>query len=47
MNNIILTATLIVAFFMCILAYLMGLKHGKQLGNGIVPKVELNIVKRQ
>ena len=45
MNNIILAITLVVAFFMCIKAYTLGLKHGKQLSNGIVPKLELNPIK--
>lgn len=42
LNNIILAATLIGAFFMCILSYITGLKHGKQLSQAIVPKVSLN-----
>jgi hypothetical protein len=45
MNNIILSATLIVAFFMCIGAYCLGLKHGKQLSNAIIPQVNINPVK--
>ena len=27
---------------MCIKAYTLGLKHGKQLSNAIVPKIDLN-----
>ena len=45
MNNVILAITLVVAFFMCIKAYILGLKHGKQLSNAIVPKIELNPIK--
>ena len=35
--NIILAAMLIVAFFMCINSYILGLKHGKQLVNKEIP----------
>lgn len=45
MNNVILTAVLITAFFMCIKAYTIGLKHGKQLTNNQVPIINLNPVK--
>lgn len=45
MNNIILAITLVVAFFMCIKAYTLGLMHGKQLSNAIVPKLDLNPIK--
>lgn len=45
MNNIILSATLIVAFFLCIGAYCLGLKHGKLLSNNQIPKIELNPLK--
>lgn len=41
--NIIYLATLVVAFFMCIKAYTLGLKHGKQIINNEVP--EINPVK--
>ena len=39
MNNLILAITLVVAFFMCISAYILGLRHGKELAKGIVPKL--------
>lgn len=45
MYNLILSATLVVAFFMCVSAYCLGLRHGKQLSNGKVPEVKLNPVK--
>jgi len=45
MNNIILAITLVVAFFMCIKAYTLGLKHGKQLSLSIVPKFGLNPIR--
>jgi uncharacterized membrane protein len=44
-QNIILAAILIVAFFMCISAYFLGLKHGKQLGNNQIPNINLNPTK--
>lgn len=32
--------------FLCVIkGYCLGLKHGKQLSNGIVPKLELNPIK--
>lgn len=44
--NLIIAAILIVAFFMCIKAYMLGLKHGKQLSNNDdIPAVNLNPVK--
>jgi hypothetical protein len=45
MYNILIAAILIVAFFMCIKAYTLGLKHGKQLSNAIIPQVNINPVK--
>jgi hypothetical protein len=45
-QNIILAATLIVAFFMCISAFLLGIKIGKQLSNNQVPTVQINPVKK-
>lgn len=41
----ILTVTLVVAFFMCISAYGLGVKHGLQFKDGRVPKVNLNPVR--
>jgi hypothetical protein len=43
--NLIIAAILIVAFFMSISAYILGLKHGKQLSNNIIPSVNLNPTK--
>lgn len=45
-QNIILAATLIVAFFMSVSAYTLGLKHGKQLSSNSIPNVTLNPVKK-
>ena len=42
MYNIIITALLIGAFFMCTGSYWIGVKHGKLLSNGIIPKINLN-----
>ena len=39
MNNIILAITLVVAFFMCINSYILGLKHGKQLVIKEIPTI--------
>lgn len=44
--NIIITALLISAFFMCISAFLWGVRIGKHLGNGVVPTPTLNPVKK-
>lgn len=44
MDNLILSATLIVAFLMCIKAYTIGIQHGKQLSQGNIPKVQINPV---
>lgn len=41
----VLAAVLVIAFFMCISAYALGLSHGKQLSEGRVPKVDLNPVR--
>lgn len=46
MYNIIITALLISAFFMCITSYILGLKHGKLLGNNQIPNIEINPVKK-
>lgn len=45
MNNIILAITLVVAFFMCISSFIWGVRVGKQLASGIIPKIDLNPVK--
>jgi hypothetical protein len=45
LNNLILAGTLILAFFMCISAFILGVKVGKQLGNNQVPTVNLNPIK--
>ena len=39
MYNLIITAILVVAFFMRLEAYMLGLQHGKQLDNKIIPSV--------
>lgn len=44
--NLVIAGTLILAFFMCISAYCLGHKHGKQVANGITPTVEINPVKK-
>jgi hypothetical protein len=43
--NILIATILIIAFFMCIGAYCLGLKHGKQLSNAVIPQVNINPVK--
>lgn len=45
MYNLIITALLIGAFFMSVLAFLWGLRIGKSLHEGIIPNVSLNPVK--
>ena len=45
MNNLILTAILLVAFFMCIAAYCLGHKHRQMLIDGKIPKDNMNPVK--
>ena len=42
MYNVIITALLVGCFFMCIMAYLTGVKHGKQLSHGVIPKIISN-----
>lgn len=41
----VLSAILVVAFFMCVGAYCLGLKHGKQFTSGVIPKLNLNPIK--
>lgn len=45
-QNIILSATLIVAFFMCISSLLLGIKIGKSIGEGKLPTVQINPIKK-
>ena len=35
----------LVLFIATIKAYILGLKHGKQLGQGDIPKIEINPIK--
>ena len=42
--NLIITALLISAFFMCITAYLMGVRHGKSINKGNVPSNPIKTV---
>lgn len=42
MYNLIITALLVGAFFCIISAYWWGYKHGRQVVNGIIPKVNIN-----
>jgi hypothetical protein len=44
--ELILGLSLGLVLFLCtIIAYTTGLKHGKMLGNAVVPKIEINPVK--
>jgi len=45
-QNIILAATLVVAFFLSISSFLLGLRMGKDLSNNKLPTVQLNPVKK-
>lgn len=45
MNTLIGLITGLVFFIATISAYTLGLKHGKQLSNGNIPKINLNPTK--
>jgi hypothetical protein len=42
--NLIIAGILILAFFMCISAYLLGVKHGKCMSKGNVPPQPIKAV---
>lgn len=44
-QNLILAAVLVVAFFMSVSAFIFGIKVGKQLNNNQVPAVNINPIK--
>lgn len=46
MYNYIITALLIGAFFMCLLSYWKGVQHGRMDKKEIIPKIEINPVKK-
>ena len=43
--DLLIAAILIVAFFMCIKAYCIGFKHGKEVSKAITPTINLNPIK--
>lgn len=42
--DLLIAIILIVAFFMCIKAYTLGFKHGKEVSKGNTPVVKINPV---
>ena len=45
MYNLIITALLIMSFFMCVSSFTIGIKMGKSLSSGKLPQFNINPIK--